>query len=111
MARSATATTATSRATSPGIAPLHAQGAPAAVVAELGEVALRQDAAEAAATKIARGRDNARDEEGAEDEGGQGFQEACDVVCIDGGASSLSSRGEVKRLSRVVYAAQPSADV
>ena len=55
--------------------------------------------------KLARGRDKPRDEAGDEDEGHQGFQ-----ACIDGGASTLSSHREVKRLSRAVYAVQPSAD-
>ena len=53
--------------------------------------------------------DNERDE-GAGGEERQGYQEARDAACIDGGASSLTSHGEVKRLSRAVYAVQPSAD-
>ena len=58
-----------------------------------------------------RGRDNDADKEPAEEEdaGGQ-YQEAVDVVCIHGGASSLSSHGEFKRLSRQVNAVQPSQE-
>ena len=48
---------------------------------------------------------------GAEDEEGQGFQETQGVIaCIDRGASTLTSHGEVKRLSRSVCTAQPSVD-
>ena len=50
------------------------------------------------------------DEAGDEDEGHQRFQEARAQACIDGGASTLSSRREVKSLSRAVYAMQPSAN-
>ena len=62
-----------------------------------------------------RGRDNnngggddqeAAGEEGAEEQ----YPEALDVVCIHGGASSFSSHGEFKRLSREVNAVQPGPE-
>ena len=58
----------------------------------------------------ARGRNDNERDEGAGGEEHQGYQEARDAACIDGGASSLTSHREIKRLSREVYAIQPSAD-
>jgi hypothetical protein len=68
----------------------------------------------AAIESAPRGRDggNGGDTEkpaGESDDGGP-YQEAVDVVCVDGGASSFSSHGEFKRLSREVNAVQPSQE-
>ena len=62
----------------------------------------------------ARGRDapqRAEEEGGNADEGFQvGYQEPRDAACIHGGAYALASHGEFKRLSRAVFAAQPSVE-
>ena len=43
-----------------------------------------------------------------DEEADPGFQVAADAVCIQGGTYSLASHGEVKRLSWVVFTAQPT---